>query len=408
MAEVIESVLDTQEQRDVVPASPKSEINSEAAKEEAEKAGASQAEPNKHEEKERKLIDHADNLKLDKLDELSSLEQEIAKMHNIQHSSESDHSESEMAGQVKDPASGGNAANGSGHNDSRIMDELAQVTRCTPDAVDNNVDDTKSAATLEEVDLIALLKGTDQDQQESPINSAQPVVEHNSSIELALAKLDNVGVTIEGEGQYEIMEIDDGDNASGPSPVLQTANQPATNPVTKYGSTQGKQKLSPEQARAVALEQMADLKSHTARRKMAAAAANSTNRQQPPKPLDIISSLNDDWNEYDSESDTPSNSNSNSNSNSIVPPPPASKKTIPKAKPMPAQPAGNSGTEIMSVKVLVKSITQNSLEKLKSPPSTERANSNPESTGNINLNIPFIYQNLSSLYDFRFQAHARY
>lgn len=409
MAEVIESVLDTQEKRDVVPASPKSEINSEAAKEEAEKAGASQSEPNKHEEKERKLIDHADNSKLDKLDELSSLEQEIAKMHNIQHSSESDHSESEMAGQVKDTGSGGNAANGSGHNDSRIMDELAQVTRCTPDAVDNNVDDTKSAATLEEVDLIALLKGTDQDQQENPINSAQPVVEHNSSIELALAKLDNVGVTIEGEGQYEIMEIDDGDNASGPSPVLQTANQPATNPVTKYGSTQGKQKLSPEQARAVALEQMADLKSHTARRKMAAAAAaNSTSiRQQPQKPLDIISSLNDDWNEYDSESDTPSNSNSNSNSNSIAPPP-ASKKTTPKAKPMPAQSAENSGTEVMSVKVLVKSITQKSLENLKSSPSTERANSNPESTGNINLNILLIYRILSSSNDFRLQAHARY
>lgn len=383
MAEVIESVLDTQEQRVVVPASPKSEINSDAAKEEAEKAGASTAEPNKHEEKERKLSDHADESKLEILDELSSLEQEIAKLHNIQHSSESDHSESEMAGQVKDTAVANNSANGSGHNDSQIMDELAQVTRCAPDAEENNKDDTKGAATLEEVDLIALLKGTDQDQLENPINSAQSSVEQTSSIELALAKLDNVGVTIEGEGQYEIMEIDDGDNASGPSPVLQTANQTATNLVPKYGLTQGKQKLSPEQARAVALEQMADLKSHTARRRMAAAAASPTIviRQQPQKPLDIISSLNDDWNEYDSESDTPSNANSNSNS---IAPSPASKKPIPKAKPMPAQPAEDSGTQVMSVgsvKVLLKSINQKSMENLKATPSTDRANSNPESTG---------------------------
>lgn len=391
MSEVIESVLDTQEPREAVPASSNSEINSEAAKEEeAEKAGASTpaeaaAEPNKHgERKERKLTDDS---KLDKLDELSSLEQEIAKMHNTQHTAEeSDHLESEMAGQVKDTASGGggSAANGSGgHKDSQIMDELAQATRCTPnDAVDSNKDKTKSVTTLEEVDLIALLKGTDQPEQpeENPSNSAP------SSIELALAKLDNVGVTIEGEGQYEIMEIDDGDNGSVASPV--PATQTSTKPSTKYSSPQAKPKLSPEQARAVALEQMADLKSHTARRKEAAAAIVS--RQQLQKPLDIISSLNDDWNEYDSGSDTASNSNSNSTS---IAPAPALKKPLSKAsfQPKPAQPVGDtssspssSSAQIMSmgsVKVLVKSVTQKSTENLKTTPTTERASSNPESTG---------------------------
>lgn len=388
MSEVIESVLDTQEPREAVPASSISEINSEAAKEEeAEKAGASTpaeaaAEPNKNEErKERKLTDDS---KLDKLDELSSLEQEIAKMHNAQHTAEeSDHLESEMAGQVKDTASGGggSAANGSGgHKDSQIMDELAQATRCTPDdAVNSNKDKTKSVTTLEEVDLIALLKGTDQPEQpeENPPNSAP------SSIELALAKLDNVGVTIEGEGQYEIMEIDDGDNASVASPV--PATQTATKPSTKFSSPQAKPKLSPEQARAVALEQMADLKSHTARRKEAAAAIVS--RQQIQKPMDIISSLNDDWNEYDSGSDTASNSNSNSTS---IAPAPALKKPLPKAsfQPKPAQPAGDtsssSSSQLMSmgsVKVLVKSVTQKSTENLKTAQSTERASSNPESTG---------------------------
>lgn len=394
MSEVIESVLDTQEPRDELPASLNSEINSEAAKEEeTEKAGASTAaaavEPNKHEErKERKL---SDDSKLDKLDELSSLEQEIAKMHNIQHSAEeSDHSQSEMAGQVKDTAGGGggSAANGSsGHKDSQIMDELAQATRCTPDdAVDSNKDDTKSATALEEVDLIALLKGTDQPEQpeeEKPTDSAP------SSIELALAKLDNVGVTIEGEGQYEIMEIDDGDNASVASPVPTT--QTATKPPTKYSSPQAKPKLSPEQARAVALEQMADLKSHTARRKEAAAATVSRQHQ---KPLDIISSLNDDWNEYDSDSTTASNSNSNSTS---IAPAPALKKPQPKAssQPKPAQPAGatsspssSSAAQLMSmgsVKVLVKSVAQKSTETLKTTPSTERASSNPESTGKLSL-----------------------
>lgn len=393
MSEVIESVLDTQEPHEAVPASSNSEINSEAAKEEeAEKAGASTAaaataETNKHEErKERKL---SDDSKLDKLDELSSLEQEIAKMHNIQHSAEeSDHSDSEMAGQVKDTAGGGggSAANGSGgHKDSQIMDELAQATRCTPDdAVDSNKDETKSSTTLEEVDLIALLKGTDQPEQpeEKPSDSAP------SSIELALAKLDNVGVTIEGEGQYEIMEIDDGDNASIASPV--PATQTATKPATKYSSPQVKPKLSPEQARAVALEQMADLKSHTARRKVAAAAIVSRQQQHHQKPLDIISSLNDDWNEYDSDSTTASNSNSNSTS---IAPAPALKKPQPKAssQPKPAQPAGatsspssSSSAQLMSmgaVKVLVKSLTPKSTETLKTTPSTERASSNPESTG---------------------------
>ncbi|KAH8395312.1 hypothetical protein KR222_008996 [Zaprionus bogoriensis] len=395
MAELTDSKLDTQQQQEVAAAPPNSEINSVAAKEEeeeAEKAGTS-TEPNKHEEK-KTVSANIDDTKMDKLDELCSLEQEIAKMHNIQHSAESDHSETEATGQAKDTP-GGKPENGRGSSDAQIMDELAQATRCTPDAVEHIKDAAESAATLEEVDLIALLKGTDQEQEQTPaaaaaaVDSAALVVEQNSSIELALAKLDNVGVTIEGEGQYEIMEIDDGDNASASSPVLPTANnQTAAKPVPKYAPAQGKPKLSPEQARAVALEQMADLKSHTARRKEAAAAAAATanttllrqqQQQQQKQPLDIISSLNDDWNEYDSESDAASNSNSNSNS--IATAPPASKKPLPKKPKSVAE--SNQLLGINSVKVLVKSVTPSSLEKLKlAATTTERPNSNPEVTGN--------------------------
>jgi len=272
MADVADNKVDAQMQQKVAE-SLKSETNSVAA----EKAGASES---KHEEM--KMLagnaDDSDKSTIDKLDELSSLEQEIAKMHNIQHCTDSN--QLEMKAEVKDAERGTPENGGSGNNDSQIVDELSQTTRSASVNKVHAKEETETESTLEEVDLIALLKGSDQD-QELPVSTAAAATdEEKSSIELALAELDNVGVTIEGEGQYEIMEIDD-DNASGPSPVLQVTGTPKTG-----SKSQGKPKLSPEQARAVALEQMADLKAHTARRKEAAAAAAS--KQQQLEPLLLL------------------------------------------------------------------------------------------------------------------------
>lgn len=355
MADVADNKVDAQMQQKVAE-SLKSETNSVAA----EKAGASES---KHEEM--KMLagnaDDSDKSTIDKLDELSSLEQEIAKMHNIQHCTDSN--QLEMKAEVKDAERGTPENGGSGNNDSQIVDELSQTTRSASVNKVHAKEETETESTLEEVDLIALLKGSDQD-QELPVSTAAAATdEEKSSIELALAELDNVGVTIEGEGQYEIMEIDD-DNASGPSPVLQVTGTPKTG-----SKSQGKPKLSPEQARAVALEQMADLKAHTARRKEAAAAAASKQQQQQQqqKPLDIISSLNDDWNEYDSSSDNTSNSNTNSIVTTV-----ATKKPL--AKKSKAAAAGESQSQLTTnVRVLVKSMNQQA--------APEQAKSNVESTG---------------------------
>ncbi|KRF83929.1 nucleolar and coiled-body phosphoprotein 1 isoform X2 [Drosophila virilis] len=352
MAEVGVIELDAQQK----PKAAASETNSIEA-EEAEKAVASEP---KHEEKKISSDDSlAHEPKIEKLDELCSLEQEIAKMHNIQHGTESGQEEEETTPLLNAPA-GSTAENGNGSsNDALIMDELTTTKRCTPVNKAHVKEEPVTAAALEEADLIALLKGTDQEQE----HSVQPAAsEQKSNIELTLAKLDNVGVTIEGEGQYEIMEIDDGDNVSGPSPELTaTVNSSPTAPKTGLKFT-GKSKLSPEQARAVALEQMANLTAQKSRRKDPAAA---TAKQQQQQPLDIISSLNDDWNEYDSGSDTASNSKAIH----------ATKKPfIKKPKPVIEAPL-----MVGSVKVMLKSVSQKPVEKPK--PAAEQPSSNSETTG---------------------------
>lgn len=355
MAEVSDTDLDVQQKHKVAVAS---EINSIVQEEEAEKAVASDS---KHEEK--KILCDDGEAKADKLDELSSLEQEIAKMHNIQHNIESGQDEEE---EVKTAEVNVEAAikseNGSGSNqDGQLKDDIVKSKRCTPVNKTLVKEEPEPATTLEEVDLIALLKGTDQEQEQEQTDEPQ-----KNSIELALAELDNVGVTIEGEGQYEIMEIDDEDNISGPSPeLLSTAKSSAS--ALKIGSkfSVGKTKLSPEQARAVALEQMADLKANKARRKE---LANNKQKEQQ-KSQDIISSLNDDWNEYDSSSDTASNSNAITNEM------PVTKKPLVKK----VKSSIDVPHMVGSVKVMLKSVTAKSLEKPKPP--VEQPNNNAETPG---------------------------
>ncbi|ALC43549.1 CG3680 [Drosophila busckii] len=257
--------------------------NSTSEQEEASEEKAAALKP-KHECKEEDQV----VAKVDKLDELCSLEQEIAKMHSIQQTTHST------------PPNGSAGT----HSVGKLEEQKCAASE---NKLDVREEQTETPASLEEVDLIALLKGTDTQQEPEAL---KPVVDGNcgSSIEIALAALDNVGVTIEGEGQYEIMEIDDGDNASGPSPVPATTNiSGAFKTAARYVTPSGKPKLSPEQARAVALEQMADLKAQKTRRK------DTTKQQAQSQPIsqpqDIINTLNDDWNDYESGSDSAVNAN---------------------------------------------------------------------------------------------------
>ncbi|KAH8363985.1 hypothetical protein KR084_001121 [Drosophila pseudotakahashii] len=226
------------------------------------------------------------------LDELSSLEQEIAKLHHIRPP--------DAASETADSVTPSGGAGDNGGLEARLGGEdLSGESPLLEDGHDPSGNGQVSESPLEEVDLIALLKGTDTS-HEQPAGG-----EEKCALEKALSELDglegevDVGVTIEGEGQFEIMEIDDDEGEASTRKV--SPKVPASKPSKPSASGEEeprrssipKHKLSPEQARAVALEQMAGLKP-------------KPRRKEPPpvvKPVDIVSSLNDDWDDYDSEED---------------------------------------------------------------------------------------------------------
>ncbi|KAH8239934.1 hypothetical protein KR032_009570 [Drosophila birchii] len=285
------------------------------------------------------------------LDELSSLEQEIAKLHNIRPV--------DPAAAAADAASAGSGGtDGNDGLDARAGgDELTSGSPQLEDAHDLSGNGQASASPLEEVDLIALLKGTDTSHEQAPDTE-------KCALEKTLSKLDSVevdvGVTIEGEGQYEIMEIDDDESNGGES----TANKASPkSPMTKSSKSPKpapsgafvKPKLSAEEIRAVALEQMADLKNAKSRRK-----------EKPEKPVsvvlkpkDIVSSLNEDWDDYeDSEEDAPA-------APPVVahkPPPVPAKKLPSTNKPAPASTSPGFSNKISSVKVMLKTVTQKQID----------------------------------------------
>ncbi|KAH8286085.1 hypothetical protein KR054_002525 [Drosophila jambulina] len=287
------------------------------------------------------------------LDELSCLEQEIAKLHNIRP--------------VDPSTAAADAANaGSGGADNDCLDARAvgeDLTSGSPqqeDGHDMSGNGQASASPLEEVDLIALLKGTDTSHE-------QPPAIEKCALEKALSELDSVevdvGVTIEGEGQYEIMEIDDDDSpgaestankASPRSPMTKSSKPPRSSTSSAFV----KPKLTAEEIRAVALEQMAGLKSAKSRRK-----------EQPPvsvvpKAKDIVSSLNEDWDDYeDSEEEAPAASPAVTKVVVAHKPPPVPAKKLPSPS-KPAQTSTSSGfsNKISGVKVMIKTVTQKQIE----------------------------------------------
>ncbi|XP_075163237.1 HP1 and insulator partner protein 1 [Haematobia irritans] len=213
-------------------------------------------------------------------DDLFSLEREIAKMHNVDENMESGHA-SDLA-----------SVNASGEkNIDNKMDTTSVIVEKTPV---ENVKEIRDApgtvfevkndcamkeAALEHEDLIAVLKGLDDG--------------HNN--EGNDAELDLEGVTIEGEGEYQIMEVVD-DDYSTPEPDSSTSLQN----VKSSGSKQnfGTTLLTTEEERAMALEQIECLKNKNKPRR----------RKQDIKPIhqadpvmDLVSSLEADWTDNDDD-----------------------------------------------------------------------------------------------------------
>ncbi|XP_033158324.1 uncharacterized protein LOC117139806 isoform X2 [Drosophila mauritiana] len=283
------------------------------------------------------------------LDELSTLEREIAKLHNIRPP--------DAASETADSVTPSGGSENGGLEPRLAPDEPKCRSPIIEEGNTASGNGQSSESPLEEVDLIALLKGTD-------TSHDQPTGQEKCTLEKALSELDgvgedgDVGVTIEGEGQFEIMEIDDDEGES--SSRKASPKVPASKPIkTNSLPSISKHKLSPEQARAVALEQMAGLKPKSRRKEPPA----------PPsvvKPIDIVSSLNDDWDDYDSEEDKPASALVTE----VITMPPAhvvtKKPPVPVKKlSSPVKHSPNSAillnNKISGVKVMLKTVSQKQL-----------------------------------------------
>ncbi|XP_034658941.1 uncharacterized protein LOC117895416 [Drosophila subobscura] len=280
------------------------------------------------------------------LDEMSSLELEIAEMHNT-------HPAEQALENVIEIASTSSGA----ENGSPVVvcaDEAAPLGgEATAAQLDKPSQVETSEPALEEEDLIALLKGTDAN-------------EEKSAMEKTLSELDNVDVevTIVGEGQYPTLEVDDDeDNVPAAAAAKSVKSTVSSKLLSKTSSASPspsyKTKLSPEQARAVALEQIADLKAQKSRRKEPVAVPVAV-----VKPKDIVSTLNDDWTDCDSDSEAPAAA--------VVtkkPPLPPQPKTV-------KVPQNNKHLIPNQVKVVIKSVSARTLAnstKPKAATPTERA-----------------------------------
>lgn len=296
------------------------------------------------------------------IDELTSLEQEIAKMHSIRPAATS-------SKKGKACSVGGAAENG-GTGDADEISHQASKSPLHDKGQDSSGSGQAGESPLEELDLIALLKGTDTSHEHE--KDREDEKKPSGGLEKTVPEIDDVdvGVTIEGEGQYEIMEIDDDDSIAGSSNSPKPSVSKPHSSVRSVSSSSSKPKLSPEQARAVALEQIAGLSSQKTRPR----------KEQPPptigpvmKAKDIVSSLNDDWDDYDSDDDvvTPSVSVAQAS----VPTPLVAKKSPSPVKKLlsDSNKSSNSGYTannkplISSVKVMLKTVTQKQLDQTLKP-----------------------------------------
>ncbi|KNC26274.1 hypothetical protein FF38_01163 [Lucilia cuprina] len=236
---------------------------------------------------------------MEKLDELSSLEREIAKMHHVDEAQldldevllssstsatqgENQTNQLQMAKTLTSATDASDLSNGKNSNnvirggETNLEDKLEAIT--------------SGETALEHEDLIAVLKGLDGNGDDTHNNSGAVEVEADSILE--------EGVTIEGEGEYQIMEvIDDDSNANEETTktdIADTTSTSITQNVNKktFGSTP----LTVQEERALALEQIECLKTVQRRRKQ-----DIKPIKQIDPALDLVSALEADWSENDDE-----------------------------------------------------------------------------------------------------------
>ncbi|XP_065360125.1 serine-rich adhesin for platelets [Calliphora vicina] len=246
------------------------------------------------------IVDPHKSKSLEKLDELSSLEREIAKMHHVDDpnldlddallsSTSATHGENQI--QIAT-----NLKSCTGESDLSNGKNASIVVGCQETNLEDKLDAITSGETaLEHEDLIAVLKGLDgnADDTHNISGSGDSIIEE--------------GVTIEGEGEYQIMEVIDEDSnttedttkpdiavaantsssSSTTTPTTQTLNKTKT-----FGSTA----LTAQEERALALEQMECLKTAHRRRKQ-----DIKPIKQIDPALDLVSTLEADWSENDDE-----------------------------------------------------------------------------------------------------------
>ncbi|XP_073843005.1 HP1 and insulator partner protein 1 isoform X2 [Musca autumnalis] len=217
-------------------------------------------------------------------DDLFSLEREIAKIHNVDESTENLHvnvittsnSPCVSAENIGDTIA---IASNSLNNDENDTNEANYEVKV--DTI------TLGETALEHEDLIAVLKGLD----DGGHNSDGEIIE---------------GVTIEGEGEYQIMEVIDDDTTEV---EISTAISPIK--TGNLSKTYGPAVVTTEEERALALEQMANIAK--GRQKPRRRKQDIKPMQQADPVLDLVSSLEADWTDNDDDGSRENSTTPNSN-----------------------------------------------------------------------------------------------
>uniref|UniRef100_A0A1A9WC99 Uncharacterized protein n=1 Tax=Glossina brevipalpis TaxID=37001 RepID=A0A1A9WC99_9MUSC len=243
----------------------------------------------------KKSPDHS--VSCEELDELSSLEREIAKMH---HAEEFEvvscipTAKKESKGEIKEETPNGNDVVSQEKQIETIKDDTKiedALEKPKSEHVENSINVlTSNVTTLEHDDLIAVLKGLD-----SAADGPDSKLIDNIKTEQIGSEGDAMGgVTIEGEGEYQIIEvIDDDSNAIEEDLVV---GQPETSPAPRPPNITKKLPqtavLTSETERALALEQIALLKADRSRRRK---QDIKPIQQQPEINVDLVSALGAEW-----------------------------------------------------------------------------------------------------------------
>ncbi|XP_011210941.2 chromodomain Y-like protein [Bactrocera dorsalis] len=254
---------------------------------------------------------------VDKMDELTSLEREIAEMHHV----EPTNLEYTGNGVInKQGLSSGKVSSLKSENVScKIMEgmgieESVSLLQSHCDDEGNIVQEDNGTTALEHEDLIAVLKGIDEHANTSAKEVKEIDHEGESMRSPSVTESDLAeGVTIEGEGQFQIMEVVYDESDEPESVQKDTGN--VLNDIPKNlnsASTHNVGAVTPltnEEIRAMAMEQIAGLNARGADRQR--------RRKQDIKPLkvednsDLVTSLGADWSDDDTEIDLKSASNIN-------------------------------------------------------------------------------------------------